>query len=195
VASSKHRNQWTTKDWDSIEFNELSWRKKRERLFRVANYACPICGFNKRRHDGRHVLEIDHIDGDHSNNTEENLRVLCPNCHALTPNFRNWGRTNKKTSNRLRRENKGFDEVRKRRIVEENAYVEMFKLTVLSAHESGEINFARFGWVQQLSEKLGDRCPQAVSRRVQRLLPQFYVEHCFIRGKKRLRRENKDFSK
>jgi 5-methylcytosine-specific restriction endonuclease McrA len=34
-------------------------------------------------------LEIDHIDGDAENNSEENLRLLCPNCHALTPNFRN----------------------------------------------------------------------------------------------------------
>jgi 5-methylcytosine-specific restriction endonuclease McrA len=33
-------------------------------------------------------LELDHIDGDRQNNALENLRVLCPNCHALTPTYR-----------------------------------------------------------------------------------------------------------
>ena len=33
-------------------------------------------------------LELDHIDGDRDNNQIGNLRVLCPNCHALTPTYR-----------------------------------------------------------------------------------------------------------
>ena len=32
--------------------------------------------------------ELDHIDGNHRNNALDNLRLLCPNCHALTPTFR-----------------------------------------------------------------------------------------------------------
>lgn len=39
-------------------------------------------------------LELDHIDGDPSNNVIENLRLLCPNCHSLTPTWR--GRNRKK---------------------------------------------------------------------------------------------------
>ncbi|WCZ57231.1 homing endonuclease [Salmonella phage Kenya-K16] len=30
-------------------------------------------------------LELEHIDGDHYNNEWDNLALLCPNCHALTP--------------------------------------------------------------------------------------------------------------
>lgn len=33
-------------------------------------------------------LELDHIDGDKSNNLLDNLRLLCPNCHSQTPTFR-----------------------------------------------------------------------------------------------------------
>jgi hypothetical protein len=36
----------------------------------------------------KHVnVEIDHIDGDYTNNKPENLRLLCPNCHTRTSNY------------------------------------------------------------------------------------------------------------
>ena len=34
------------------------------------------------------VLELHHVDGDKINNSLENLRLLCPNCHAHTDNFK-----------------------------------------------------------------------------------------------------------
>lgn len=41
-------------------------------------------------------LELDHIDGDRTNDLLENLRLLCPNCHALTPTYRrNIGRNDR----------------------------------------------------------------------------------------------------
>ena len=33
-------------------------------------------------------LELNHKNGDNSDNTLENLEFLCPNCHALTPSYR-----------------------------------------------------------------------------------------------------------
>jgi len=59
-------------------------------LIEVGGEKCSSCGW-KRRHTitGKVPLEVDHKDGDASNNNLNNLRLLCPNCHALTPSFRN----------------------------------------------------------------------------------------------------------
>ena len=50
----------------------------------------PQCGNCKRTNWlGQPIpLELDHINGDHFDNTLQNLRLLCPNCHALTPTYR-----------------------------------------------------------------------------------------------------------
>ncbi len=51
---------------------------------------CSLCGWHRRNIITHKVpLEIDHIDGDSENNSESNLRLICPNCHALSANFRN----------------------------------------------------------------------------------------------------------
>jgi len=39
------------------------------------------------------AIELDHVDGNRQNNTRENLKLLCPNCHAQTPT---WRRSEKK---------------------------------------------------------------------------------------------------
>lgn len=59
-------------------------------LLEKFNNKCSQCGWNKKHPITKiSPLEIDHIDGDAENNNEKNLRLLCPNCHALTPYFRN----------------------------------------------------------------------------------------------------------
>lgn len=51
-------------------------------------YYCAMCGCDGNWQDGIISLEIDHIDGDNTNNLLTNLHYLCPNCHALTSTYR-----------------------------------------------------------------------------------------------------------
>ncbi len=65
-------------------------RHLRRYLLEKSNNRCSKCGWNKKHPiTGFVPLEIDHIDGNAENNLEKNLRLLCPNCHALTPFFKN----------------------------------------------------------------------------------------------------------
>ena len=51
-------------------------------------------------------LEIEHIDGNYKNNNEENLILLCPNCHSLTSTYKganlNNGRKSRSKYNKER---------------------------------------------------------------------------------------------
>jgi predicted restriction endonuclease len=67
----------------------------RRYLFEKYNNKCSLCGWSKiNEASGRIPLEVDHIDGNSENNSENNLRLICPNCHALTPHFRNLNKGN-----------------------------------------------------------------------------------------------------
>lgn len=55
---------------------------------KIIPYKCEKCG-NDGHWQGEIIsLELDHIDGDNTNNERSNLRYLCPNCHALTLTYR-----------------------------------------------------------------------------------------------------------
>ena len=54
----------------------------------IIEYKCQTCGCNGNWQNGIISLELDHINGDNTDNRIENLRYLCPNCHALTETYR-----------------------------------------------------------------------------------------------------------
>lgn len=61
----------------------------RRYLFKKFDSSCVECGWNKKNaFTGKIPLEIDHIDGDPKNHLEDNLRLVCPNCHSLTQTYR-----------------------------------------------------------------------------------------------------------
>ena len=58
-------------------------------LFEKYYNKCARCGWGKiNKYTGNILLEIEHIDGDYKNNKEENLMLLCPNCHSLTSTYK-----------------------------------------------------------------------------------------------------------
>jgi hypothetical protein len=61
---------------------ELKWEEK-----------CSVCNLTKWM-DKPIPLEIDHINGIHTDNTITNIRFICPNCHAQTDTYKG---KNKKT--------------------------------------------------------------------------------------------------
>jgi hypothetical protein len=68
---------------------------------------CCLCGWsNINPKTGQVPLVADHIDGNWRNNIESNLRLICPNCDALTPTYaglnRGKGRDNRVLSKRAK---------------------------------------------------------------------------------------------
>jgi len=85
-----------THDFNKRPLAEILRRGKVENTFRLKRrlvasglkaQRCECCDLTTWL--GRPVpLELHHRDGDRTNNTLDNLELVCPNCHALTDNYR-----------------------------------------------------------------------------------------------------------
>lgn len=101
--AAKARNWSCNKSPESRERKKAIWKAKRD--YENAHYMtlryyikedighCQECGLDSWR-GVKIPLEVHHVDGNRKNNALSNLQVLCPNCHALTDNYR--GRKTKK---------------------------------------------------------------------------------------------------
>ena len=111
----KHIHNQYIEDWKNGKVDGMSGpsgisRHLKTYLFEKYNNKCQICGWGEKNpHTNNIPLQIHHIDGDCTNNKEENLQLLCPNCHSLTETF---GSTGGHESKRVDRRTKYYrDEV------------------------------------------------------------------------------------
>lgn len=56
-------------------------------LIKIHGYKCSICSLDHWQ-GYRLSLELDHVDGNAGNNMPDNLRLVCPNCHSITPTWK-----------------------------------------------------------------------------------------------------------
>ena len=96
---SEYIKRWKNGEEDGIvgeQWKDLSLYIKKY-IFEKYNNKCAKCGWSEiNPYTGTLPLEIEHIDGNALNNKEENLILLCPNCHSLTKTYRGANKGNGK---------------------------------------------------------------------------------------------------
>lgn len=101
--------QWKNGEINGGDKNGTPRNFLRRYMLEKNGYKCERCGFGENNpYTGLSILQLHHKDGDCFNNSEDNLEVLCPNCHGLTENFgsRNLNSTRIDRRTKYYRENK-----------------------------------------------------------------------------------------
>lgn len=64
---------------------------------------CEECGWDRvNKKSCKCPVQMDHVDGNAKNNQLHNLKLLCPNCHSLTPTFGSLNKGNGRPERRAR---------------------------------------------------------------------------------------------
>ena len=98
----KHRWQIDKERWFAGE-NNFTWSYAYKALVEFRGKSCELCGWAEvHLITGNIPTEFHHIDGDNTNNRRNNVQLLCPNCHSLTPNFGSLNKMHERREAKLR---------------------------------------------------------------------------------------------
>lgn len=95
-CGGKGRSQ---KAFDEFKNGERDLERKniKKHLYAIKGYKCEVCGLDKWL--GKPLpLQLDHVDGNSTNNDLTNLRLICGNCHSQTPHYAGKNRGNGRKS-------------------------------------------------------------------------------------------------
>lgn len=97
--------EWYNNSNNSCNFNPPKIKKFIEV---IKGYKCIECGCFE--HDGEKItLHLEHIDGNHKNNSPDNVCLLCPNCHSQTNTYKGKNKGNGRSWRMIRYyENKSY---------------------------------------------------------------------------------------
>ncbi len=80
-----NNNKWQT--YKARPDDAWTARGRKKYLLEKYGHCCMICDLTEWC--GAPIpIELDHINGDFRDNSETNTRLICPNCHAQTPNYK-----------------------------------------------------------------------------------------------------------
>jgi len=82
-------NLWLEGKNDGIRGKTATSKWIKWYLIKINGNKCMECGWcEKNQHTNSIPIELEHIDGDFTNNQIDNLKLLCPNCHSLTSTYK-----------------------------------------------------------------------------------------------------------
>lgn len=83
-CQQQHRSRLLVNDWKDNQ-GQTAWRQVpdyvKKYLVQQRGHRCQIC-YQDQHHAQEIPLIVDYVDGNSHNNTEDNLRLICPNCRA-----------------------------------------------------------------------------------------------------------------
>ena len=69
---------WRTEE-DKKFMKTVEWKKIRQRILKRDKNTCQYCNIQRTSH-----MQINHIDGNPKNHSDENLELICSSCHKIT---------------------------------------------------------------------------------------------------------------
>ena len=90
-------NRWKSGEETGLSGEYSISQHIRRYLMNKYSCKCQLCGWGEvNQYTNTTPLEIHHIDGDYKNNNEDNLQLLCPNCHSLTETYKSHNKNGRK---------------------------------------------------------------------------------------------------